>query len=278
MKCPYCGEMIADATIFCPKCGNKVATSSMSSAGPAGTVPVGVPGYVASTAAPSGAAPVAVGIPGSTYAPVGPAETSGKAIASLIMAILIFIPFSAVAAIVLGHLSLSEIRKSAGRLTGEGLAKAGLILGYAEIALIPLVLIIAAIAIPNLLRAKMAANEAASVASLRAYSSAIMSYAEKCPDKGYPASTINLGPGSGDCGHANLLDMQLGSGRPIKSGYYFEYHPGPPDETGHVTSYTILADPVGPGTTGIKHFFVDESLVIRGQANRRAGPASPALE
>src|SRR5277367_929149 len=192
MKCPYCGEIIADATIFCPKCGNKVATSAMgSTAAAGGTVPAGVPVSVASAAAP-----VAVGIPGSTYAPVGPAETSGKAIASLIMAILIFIPFSAVVAIVLGHLSLSEIRKSAGRLTGEGLAKAGLILGYAEIALIPLVLIIAAIAIPNLLRARMAANEAASVASLRSYSSAIMSYAEKCPAKGYPESTINLGPGS----------------------------------------------------------------------------------
>jgi type IV pilus assembly protein PilA len=273
MKCPYCGAVVTEGSVFCPSCGNKVATGP--SAGTAAPVPAGVSG----AQIPAGvAAPAAAGIPGSTYSPVGLVETSGKAIASLLMAILIFIPFSAVAAIVLGHLSLSEIRKSAGRLKGEGLARAGLILGYAEIALIPLVLIIAAIAIPNFLRARMAANEATSVAALRSYSSAIMSYAERCPDKGYPASTINLGPGSGDCGRANLLDRQLGSLRPMKSGYYFEYQPGPPDETGHVTSYTILADPVGQGTTGNRHFFVDESLVIRAQANRRAGPGSPPLE
>jgi len=256
MKCPYCGQMITDGSVFCQGCGNKMASAAAGAA--AG---VGAPG----------AYPV-------TYASAGEPQTSGKAIASLVLAILIFIPFSAVAAVVLGHLSLSEIRKSAGRLKGEGLATTGLVLGYAEIALIPLILIIAAIAIPNLLAARMAANEAASVSALRTYSSAIMSYAEKCPDRGYPVSTKNLGPGSGDCTQANLLDQELGSGRPIKSGYYFEYRPGAPDETGHVTSYTILADPVTPGTTGVRHFFADESLVIRTQKGRRAGPTSAALE
>ncbi|MGC1167958.1 MAG: DUF4190 domain-containing protein, partial [Candidatus Acidiferrales bacterium] len=72
--------------------------------------------------------------------------TSGKAIASLICGIFtLFLPAS-IAAIILGHLSLSEIRKSAGRLGGRGVASAGLVLGYAGIALIPFILIIAAIA------------------------------------------------------------------------------------------------------------------------------------
>jgi len=54
-----------------------------------------------------------------------------------------------IAAIILGHLSLSEIKKSAGRVTGQGLAIAGLVLGYLGIVTIPVILIIAAIAIPN---------------------------------------------------------------------------------------------------------------------------------
>ena len=50
---------------------------------------------------------------------------------------------------------------------GDGMAIAGLVLGYIGFAAIPFILIIAAIAIPNLLRARMAANEASAVGSLR---------------------------------------------------------------------------------------------------------------
>lgn len=50
-------------------------------------------------------------------------------------------------------------------MKGEGLAIAGLVLGYAWIVSIPVILIIAAIAIPNLLRARMAANESSAVAA-----------------------------------------------------------------------------------------------------------------
>src|SRR5437879_12596996 len=88
------------------------------------------------------------------------------AIASLICCILFFFLPSAIVAIIMGHLSLSDIRRSAGRLGGRGMAIAGLVLGYTGLAIIP-VLIIAAIAIPNLLRARMAANEASAVGSLR---------------------------------------------------------------------------------------------------------------
>ena len=234
MKCPYCGEMLADGTQFCGRCGNRLVSAA-----------------------------AVTGAPGTGYAPAGAETTSGKAIASLVMGILVFIPFSAVAAVILGHLALSEIRKSAGRLKGQGLATAGLILGYAEIALIPVILIIAAIAIPNLLRARMAANEASSVGALRSYSLAIVSYAEKCPEQGYPVSTVNLGPGVGNCDGANLVDRALAGPMPSKSGYVFHYEPGDPDATGKVMSYTITADPVQENTTGIRHFFIDESGVIR---------------
>jgi len=98
----------------------------------------------------------------------GPQESSGKATASMVCGILFFVwPFTAIAAVVLGHLALAEIKKSAGRLAGRGMAMAGLILGYIGVAMVPFILIIAAIAIPNLLRAKMAANEASAVGTLR---------------------------------------------------------------------------------------------------------------
>ena len=101
--------------------------------------------------------------PGAAY--TGPTETSGKAIGSLICGLLFFFFPVAIVAIILGHISLSEIRRAGGRLTGRGLAIGGLVLGYAGVSFIP-VLIIAAIAIPNLLRAKMAANEASAIGSL----------------------------------------------------------------------------------------------------------------
>jgi type II secretory pathway pseudopilin PulG len=254
MKCPYCGEMIADGSQFCARCGNRLVSAAAVAGGPGG-----------------------VGAPGTGYAPTGEQTTSGKAIASLIMGILVFIPFSAVAAIILGHVALSEIQKSAGRLKGQGLATAGLILGYSEIVVIPVILIIAAIAIPNLLRAKMAANEASSVGAMRTYNMAIVSYAEKCPQQGYPASTVKLGPGAGDCDSANLIDRALAGPMPSKSGYVFHYEPGAPDATGKVMSYTITADPVQENTTGIRHFFIDESGIIRMAQGHAASVESKPL-
>jgi len=249
MKCPYCGEMLADGTQFCGRCGNRLVSAA-----------------------------AVTGAPGTGYAPAGAETTSGKAIASLVMGILVFIPFSAVAAVILGHLALAEIKKSAGRLKGQGLATAGLILGYAEIALIPVILIIAAIAIPNLLRAKMAANEASSVGVLRAYNRAIISYAAACPNQGYPVSTANLGPGAGNCDGANLVDRPLAGPMPRKNGYIFHYEPGVPDASGRVMTFTITADPIQENTTGIRHFFVDEGGVIRIERGRAASVDSEPLQ
>ena len=76
-------------------------------------------------------------------APAVGSETSGKAIVSLICGLLFFVPFLFVAAIVFGHLAMSESGMSAGRLKGQGIAIAGLVPGYRWIAGIPIMLIIA---------------------------------------------------------------------------------------------------------------------------------------
>jgi Domain of unknown function (DUF4190) len=107
----------------------------------------------------------------------GPQQSSGKATASMVCGI---------AAVVLGHLALSEIKKSAGRLAGHGMAMAGLILGYIGVAMVPFILIIAAIAIPNILRSKMAENEASAVGSLRTFNTAMVTHAAECPKSGTP--------------------------------------------------------------------------------------------
>jgi type IV pilus assembly protein PilA len=254
MKCPYCGEMIADGSQFCARCGNRLVSQSALT---------GAPGVG--------------GAPGTASTPTGEQITSSKAVASLILGILVFIPFSAIAAIVLGHLALSEIRKSAGRLKGQGLATAGLIMGYVEIAMIPFVLIIAAIAIPNLLRARLVANEASAISTLRAYNRGAATYLSLCPDKGYPASSANLGPGQGDCEHANLIDSIRGSNHPVKSGYVFFYQARTQDDAGRVTRYTVNADPFQGGVKGVRHFFTDQTGVIRWAMDRPADKDSPSV-
>jgi hypothetical protein len=211
----------------------------------------------------------------------GPAETSGKATASLVLGILAYVIlpfFAAIPAIILGHLALSEIKKSAGRIKGNGMATAGMVMGYAQIALIPFILIIAAIAIPNLLRARMAANEASAVGALRSYSFALGTYASMCPRIGFPASLANLGPGGHDCKHAQLLDGFLGRAIPTRSGYEFHYQAGVADGPGQVVSYTLSAEPITENTTGVRHFFTNESGVIRVNRDAEATADSPPLQ
>ncbi|HXX15040.1 MAG TPA: DUF4190 domain-containing protein [Candidatus Eremiobacteraceae bacterium] len=251
MNCPYCSESIADNVQFCPKCGTQM-----------GSPLPGSPAYHAP-------------LPAGFVAP-----TSGKAIASLITGIFFFFLPASIAAVILGHISLSEIRKSAGRLRGQGIATAGLVLGYVGIAAIPFILIIAAIAIPNLLRARMAANEASAVGALRSYNYALGTYAAECPNVGYPASLANLGPAANstkDCNHAGVLDSVLAADLPVRSGYTFHYTSGDANNLGQTTTFSISAEPVIPGNTGTRYFFADQTGVIRASSSTLANADSPPL-
>jgi len=125
---------------------------------------------------------------------------------------------------------------------------------------VAIILIIAAIAIPNLLRSKMAANEASAVGSLRAINTACITYST-IYGTGYPALLANLGPGApATAATSDLIDSVLAAG--TKSGYVFTYTAGAA-VGGTINTYTITAVPANIGTTGQRQFFTDQSGVIR---------------
>jgi type II secretory pathway pseudopilin PulG len=222
--CMRCGSSIDDQDQFCRNCGAQASAP----------------------AAPASAMPTV---------PAGPAQTSGKAIASLIFGLLFFVPFAFVAAVILGHLGLSEIRKSAGRLKGDGLAIAGLVLGYMWVVSIPIILIIAAIAIPNLLRARMAANASSAVAAVRTINTAQIAYSGSHPETGYACSLSALGEGQ-------MIDSALASGQ--KNGYRFEIKECEAEtQGGPNTKYQVVAYPITANQTGDRTFCSDESAVIK---------------
>ncbi len=140
---------------------------------------------------------------------------------------------------------------------------------------VAIILIIAAIAIPSLIRSKMAANESSAVGSLHAINTAIVNYAGEY-GSGYPASLINLGPsGSPSSAAADLLDAVLTTG--IKSGYTFSYAPGPVGASGSITSYAIIAAPTSTGVTGTRGFYTDQSSVIRSDPTGNATSSSTPI-
>jgi hypothetical protein len=86
-------------------------------------------------------------------------ERCGLAVWSLVLGILgivlcVLAPLFAIPAVICGHVALGRIKRAAGSMDGSGLAIGGLVTGYAGIALIPVVLLLAAIAVPNFVRAR----------------------------------------------------------------------------------------------------------------------------
>jgi type IV pilus assembly protein PilA len=125
---------------------------------------------------------------------------------------------------------------------------------------VAIILIIAAIAIPNLLRSKEASNEASAVGSMRTLNTASVTYSTTYGT--YPAGLTNLSPAAtATSTSADLIDSVLASG--TKSGYSFSWSSGTTDSNGNYLNYSITAQPVTPGTTGQRYFYTDQSGVIR---------------
>jgi type IV pilus assembly protein PilA len=134
---------------------------------------------------------------------------------------------------------------------------------------IAIILIIAAIAIPNLLHSRMAANESSAVGSMRSVTTAEAAYSTSYPNTGYSPSIAALG-GASPCTIASataacLIDNVLAgatAAATAKNGYYFTYTPGAA-VGGTVNSYTNVALPSVPGSTGNRGFYTDQTGVIR---------------
>ena len=151
---------------------------------------------------------------------------------------------------------------------------------------VAIILIIAAIAIPNLLRAKMAANEASAVGSVRTINTAAITYASTYSN-GFPSTLAEIGTTGAapvSCDNAELLDSVLTLGQ--KSGYNFAVVAGAVaipagsqpvgcTTAGFSDGYVVTATPVTLGTTGQRAFCSDASGVIFFNPTGVVAPAPP---
>ncbi|MGB6430177.1 MAG: prepilin-type N-terminal cleavage/methylation domain-containing protein [Candidatus Acidiferrales bacterium] len=136
---------------------------------------------------------------------------------------------------------------------------------------VAVILIIAAIAIPNFITSKLRANESAAIENIRTITSANVVYSTTW-QTGYAASLATLGGNTASPTEtaAGLLDSVLSSGN--KSGYSYSYSAGPVDVGGNIDYYTLNAAPEIPGQTGVRYFYTDQTAVIRYNSTTTAGP------
>jgi type IV pilus assembly protein PilA len=135
---------------------------------------------------------------------------------------------------------------------------------------VAIILIIAAIAIPNLLRARMAANESSAASGIRTINTAEVSYNSAYPTVGYSASLSVMGDPANTCAtaaptkdNACLIDNSLaGNPNPTpKSGYNYTYAVVANNSLN--TQYQAFANPATFNSTGVKAFCSFEDAVVR---------------
>jgi prepilin-type N-terminal cleavage/methylation domain-containing protein len=143
---------------------------------------------------------------------------------------------------------------------------------------VAIILIIAAIAIPNLLRSRIAANEASAVGSVRTINTAETTYNSTYPTAGYTGTIGNLA-GTGCTAptstNACLIDTTLAgatTAATAKSGYVFAL------AAVSSVGYTLNASPAQQGSSGIKGFYSDATAVIRSNVSGTASAADPAIQ
>jgi len=141
---------------------------------------------------------------------------------------------------------------------------------------VAIILIIAAIAIPNLMHAKIAANEASAVQSIKAINAVEITYSAAYPTVGYAPALSNLGgmsPCTPSSNNACLIGSDLASG--AKSGYLFTAvgSGGPP-----ASQYYATAVPATVNRTGVRSFCSFEDALIRVQPTGAGIPSEAACQ
>lgn len=121
--------------------------------------------------------------------------------------------------------------------------------------------ILAAAAIPNMLRARMTANEMSAVASCKALCAAQHDYNTQSSPHTYTSLLSCLGSGNG-AGSVYFIDASLSSG--LRHGYTFTMDISPRGPDGTVWAWSATAWPVIYGSTGSRTFYIDAAGVVRG--------------
>jgi type IV pilus assembly protein PilA len=147
---------------------------------------------------------------------------------------------------------------------------------------VAIISIIAAIAVPGLLRARMTGNETSAIASLKAVTSGQVAYSASCGNNAYAATFVILGTGA-TAGSQGFISADLAaSATPSKSGYNFTLAAGAGSQAGPndcngtatITAYLSTAVPAAVGTSGTRGFSVDAGNTIW-QDTTGAAPAQP---
>ena len=147
---------------------------------------------------------------------------------------------------------------------------------------VAIISIIAAIAVPGLLRARMTGNETSAIASLKVTTSSQVAYSASCGNGAYASAFTVLGTAPAPGGEG-FISMDLGSAAtPSKSGYIFTLGAGAgsaagPDDcngTASITAYYASGTPLTAGTTGTRSFAVNAGNTIW-QLTGGTAPAEP---
>lgn len=125
---------------------------------------------------------------------------------------------------------------------------------------VAVIAILSAMAVPALLNARKAANEAAAISMLRTLTSVNEQYQTRF--EAYAGTLGNLSV-------VNYIDNSFGSGQ--KQGFTFTY-------AGGTDSWTCAADPTSPGESGDRHFYIDATGVIRMSSSGPASTTDPPID
>ena len=199
---------------------------------------------------------------------------TGWAIASLVLGIANFLLLGifllpTIIGIVVSAVALNKVKRYPHEYGGRSMAIGGLVTNIVSVVVLIPVMLIASIAIPNLLASRRAANEGAALRALRIVHEAEQTY-QATTGRGQYGTLAELQTGS-------LISPELASG--VKSGYRFKVEVVE-DKGDGWAGFTATAIPTAYGTTGTgrRSFFIDESGVLRGEdsngleANRSAPP------
>jgi type II secretory pathway pseudopilin PulG len=138
------------------------------------------------------------------------------------------------------------------------------------------ILLIASIAIPNLMRSRTAANEASAVGALSELNAALANYHARYGQ--FPARLVALGTpadGKPNASAAGLIHPTYLSDE--RNGYYFEYQPFDTEQNGRPDTYFLKASPTNPGRSGERYFYTDQMKVIRAEFGKPAHTQSPPI-